>query len=103
MKIIEIKKTTSGREVAYIFDEQRGKIYKTLVEDLTGTELEEDEPVYSPRPEPTRRAVRRVPIPQNDFPLEENDMEDSPTQPLPDKPAPQVIPPRFRDLLTPPM
>ena len=37
MKIIEIKVTPSGREVAYLFDERNNRVIKMLVEDYTNS------------------------------------------------------------------
>jgi len=58
MKIVEIKNTPDG-EVAYIFDERAGKLYKIWVEDYTQTE-EEERPL--PKPKPKQR-IRPVEMP----------------------------------------
>lgn len=103
MTIIEIKQTRQG-EVAYILDEQRGRVVKVLVEDLTQAEYAEDERYEEP-PAPRRvpvrmpsQQVRRPRPPVIDDGLEDADgLEDShtPKPKLPIKPKPSIIPPHL--------
>ena len=66
MKIIEIRNTTYG-EVAYVYDEYKGKIIKVLVEDQTGVsdyndfEEQPQETVIRPVRKIKRRIVREEP------------------------------------------
>lgn len=59
MKIIEIKTTRSGQEVAYLFDESRGRVIKVLVEDMTrlaeSDARSEDYDDFEPEPASRRR------------------------------------------------
>lgn len=73
MKIIEIRDTQYG-EVAYVFSEEDGKLYKLLVEDLTGfADTEEDKPPLRRLP---RKKMRPVPMPTRD--VEDDAQEELP-------------------------
>lgn len=98
MKIVEIRQTKYG-EVAYVFDEQDGKLYKLLVEDLTN--LKDEVPLERI----PRRRVRPVPMPMIDDGLEEDDLPPlKEEKSLVDKPrvAPKnIIPPHLRGVFIP--
>ena len=95
MKIIEIRTTQCG-EVAYVFDEESGKIMKVLVEDWTRGEVEEED--APPLRRLPRRKVRPVPMPTrgeddvltvDDIP---DDLPDIPEQKQRKIPGPKVSP-----------
>lgn len=113
MKIIEIKQTRQG-EVAYLFDEARGKIYKVWVEDMTQSRYDRDEAADEPedidpgiryeeprRPQPrsTRVRVHTRTVPQDD----NEGLEDiaTPEPKLPIRPRPSMIPPALAGIFKP--
>ena len=93
MKIIEIRNTRYG-EVAYVLDEERGRVIKLLVDDHTGyNEVGEDD-----RP-PVRR---RLPVRET---VEEIAEEELPPEKPPVRPrvAPKsIIPPHLAGVFLPP-
>ncbi len=94
MKILEIRKTQNG-EVAYILD--GGKLFKVLVEDLTGgSQIEEQDE----RP-PLQQRVRPAPMPREAGELTIDDIpDDLPLGPRrEERPIPELgkaAPPKFK-------
>jgi hypothetical protein len=115
MKIIEIRKTNIG-EVAYLFS--NGKIYKVLVEDLTGKYVEnETRPVFEEDIEEETAPRRRIAPRQkgeltlddipDDLPLgprreEISIPEIGQDRPKPKGPAPKGIPRNMADIFRKP-
>jgi len=75
MKIIEIKVTPSGREVAYLFDERNNRVIKMLVEDYTNSIDDRTEGGTMGRYEEAPRP-RKVEMPTR-YPLTNEEFEDS--------------------------
>ncbi len=99
MKIIEIRNTQYG-EVAYVFDEESGKIMKVLVEDWTRNEVEEDD--RPPLRRIPKRKVRPVPMPMRDADgaIDINDIPDDLPE-IPEQKPPVVPKGRPRSILPP--
>jgi hypothetical protein len=84
MKIIEIRQTSIG-EVAYVYEEQTGKIVKVLIEDRTGygdeEEVEDVLPVYTPSKRIIKRVQKRLIREEEPEEVEEEVKEDVPLGP----------------------
>lgn len=102
MKIIEIRTTPSGREVAYLFDERRGRVVKMLVDDFTGEV--DPEPDYPQVDMPAR--IPRVKQPRPDMPIDNMDEDDDDVvnRPPMGRPAKRhtIIPPGLTGVFKPP-
>lgn len=117
MKIIEIKNTSYG-EVAYIFDEHKGRVIKIMVDDYTGIkgrgeeefdeQIEEEIEEEVPR---VRKAIVKKPI-QRRVPKGEITIDDIPDEMFGDEPKNKrviqkepkefVAPDRKRNSIIPP-
>ena len=69
MKFLEVLRTKSGREVAYLFDETKGRVLKVWVEDMTQVDRGE-EITYDADENEDERPPRRVQVnkPRNIMP-----------------------------------
>jgi len=97
MKIVQISNTKWG-EVAYIYDEEQGRVFKVAVDDLTNTGYDGDDRPEMPARRP-RMPVRRVPVraPEEGVEEEYPEPEPPPTpQPMKPRVAPKsIIPPHL--------
>lgn len=105
MKVIEIRNTRQG-EVAYILDEDTGRLIKVLVEDLTGfsgynaERVEEiiEEPIVRRRIPTLRRP--KTPVFEEEVVDEETSL--APAKILPMKPPPSIVPPHLAGIFKKP-
>lgn len=106
MKIIEIRTTQYG-EVAYVFDEESGKVMKVVVEDWTNGEVEEDE--RPPLRRLPKRKVRPVPIKMrgeeltiDDIPDDLPDITEQKPRVMPKVQPKSIMPPHLRGIFIKP-
>ena len=96
MKIIEIKSTPSGREVAYLFDERNNRVIKMFVEDYT-ISIDDRAPDGDTRDRYERDEVVPARPRRRTYIEDNNEPEEGPAEPrggreLPLK-TPSIIPP----------
>jgi hypothetical protein len=111
MKIVEIRINKYGEEVAYLWDEGKGKIFKVLVEDRTEDgepiniyQQDDEESLRRPVKRKLRTIARGEEITVDDIP---DDLPDLPEQVQRKLPGPKVapksiVPPHLRGIFIKP-
>jgi hypothetical protein len=103
MKIIEIRNTRDG-EVAYIFDEETGRVKKVFVDDYTSSEKPyHEEETFDEEP-PRRRVVnnktlRRAPVRTVEYETDETEEDIEDRTKIQERPS--IIPPHLAGVFVP--